>query len=134
MEQIQKTVDEFDHLEQNKKSNKVKKDFKSISQERAYPYLNKDFYLNRTYNNPQNSRPWGRFNKRNTLVDFSDTSAESSDNSDAGEGSSTSTRNPNKHFISQGQSDPSRRGRGKQHQRWQNPPGERQTRHKHYQW
>ncbi|XP_078515088.1 uncharacterized protein LOC144773887 [Lissotriton helveticus] len=62
LEQVEKTVADFHCIEQNKKSNKIKKDIKNYNIENTYPYLNKDFYTNRPHFNP-NNRPWGRYNK-----------------------------------------------------------------------
>lgn len=122
LDKLNKTVAEFNTFELKKKADKVTKDFKFFTKEKAYPYLREDFYNTGGPQNRQNT--WGRF-KRNQPVTFSESSG-SSDDSDPQPSTSRQDNRSVQPFLERG-------GKAK-NRPWHQYAGERQTRRKYYQW
>lgn len=122
LDKLNKTIEEFNLFELKKKADKVTKDIKGFTKERAYPYLKDDYYTSGSNTNRQNT--WGRF-KRNQPVTFSESSGGSSD-SDNQPGPSHTDNHPGQPFLDRG-------GKSKRKQ-WYQHPGERQTRNRYCQW
>lgn len=95
LDKLNKTIEEFNLFELKKKADKVTKDIKGFTKERAYPYLKDDYYTSGSNTNRQNT--WGRF-KRNQPVTFSESSGGSSD-SDNQPGPSRTDNHPGQPFL-----------------------------------
>ena len=129
LDKLNKSIQEFSAFELKKKVDKVKKDIQFFTKEKAYPYLQEDYYTQNPFGN--SGQTWGRY-RNNRFVNFSESSG-SSEGGDQPDGPSTSTAVPQQGpqqppFLGRGQ-----RGRGPRSRPWQQA-GDRQTRRRYYRW